>query len=450
MQLTQAFRIRSKQVIAFVGGGGKTTALFRLADELAAQGKRVITTTTTRIFAAQIERAPRHLFYDATPDFITRVLAVLEAHPHLLIVGAETEDGKALGVPPALVDELSARAQVDAILVEADGARMRPFKAPAEHEPVIPDSTTLLVPVIGAPALGASLDDDHVHRAEIIARLAGARIGEPITPNIAARVIAHAEGGLKDKPRHARCIVLVNQVETDEQLESARLLVRLLLGYAGIDAVAIGAAHARRADPIRETHRRVAAIVLAAGAGTRMAGRVKQLLPWRGKTLLENAIDVAMQSSAHQVYVVLGAHAGEIRLAIRNTSAQVIVNREWETGQASGIRAGVRVIPPHIDAAIFINADQPLITSAAIDRVIARYYVTDAPMVVSQFAGRRGSPVLFDRAHFAELMQLEGEQGGRELFARHADELAYVDFEDARLGLDVDTPEEYENVMREM
>lgn len=450
MQLTQAFRINSKQVIAFVGGGGKTTAMFRLADELAAQGKRVITTTTTRIFAAQIERAPQHLFYDAAPDFITRVLTALDAHPHLLIVGAETEDGKVLGVPPKLVDELSARAEVDAILVEADGARMRPFKAPAEHEPVIPDSTTLLVPVIGAPVLGVSLDDDHVHRAEIVARLAGARIGELITPNIAARVIAHVEGGLKDKPLTAHCIVFVNQVETDEQLESARPLARLLLGYAGIDAVAIGAAHARRADPIRETHRRVAAIVLAAGAGTRMEGRVKQLLPWRGKTLLANAIDLALQSSARQVYVVLGAHADEIRLAIHNTPAQVIVNRDWETGQASSIRAGVRVIPPHIDAAIFINADQPLITPAAIDHVIARYHATDAPIVVSQFAGRRGSPVLFDRAHFAELMQLEGEQGGRELFARHADELARVDFEDARLGLDIDTPEEYENVMREM
>jgi molybdenum cofactor cytidylyltransferase len=441
MQLARAFRIRSKEVIAFVGGGGKTAAMFRLARELAAQGKRVITTTTTRLAASQIRHAPKHLVYDWSVDFPVRACETLARHPHLLVIGNETEEGKALGVPPALVDELIALDDVDAVIVEADGARTRPFKAPGEHEPVIPGSTTLLVPVIGVRALGGKIDDTHTHRAEIVARLAGARVGEAITPNVAARVLTHAEGGMKHRPRDARAIALINQVESDAQIETARALARLLLGYGEIDAVALGAA--QREDAVREIHRRVAVVVLAGGAGTRMGDQVKQLLEWRGATLLENALAVAMQASAHQVIVVLGARGDELRLKLHRTTAQIILNRDWETGHASSIRAGVRAIPPPIDAVVFLNADQPFVSADVLDRVIQRHRETDAPIVVASFAGRRGSPGLFDRAHFDELMTLEGEQGGRELLFRHAEQVETVLFDDARLGFDIDTPEDY-------
>lgn len=426
MQLSQAFRLRAKEVVAFVGGGGKTTAMFRLADELVAQGKRVITTTTTHLLTPLPQKGGRG-----------------EA-PHILIVGEEVEGGRVAGIPPTLVDELSTRKDVDAVIVEADGARRLPFKAPAAHEPVIPDSTTLLVPVVGITALGAPLDDAHVHRAEIIARLAGARLGEPITPTLMARVLAHAEGGLKNKPRAARAIALVNQVESDAPLDSARTLARLLLGYAEIDAVAIGAVRLVE-NPIRETHRRIAAIVLAAGGATRMEGRVKQLLPWRGKTLIENAIEIATQSSVTETLVVLGAHAEAIRAVVREMPARIVLNREWEEGHASSIRAGLRALSPNVAAAIFVNADQPWLTASVLDAILQRYRETDAPIVVPFYAGKRGSPVLFDRAHFDKLLTLHGEQGGRELLGKYR--VASVEFADARAGLDVDTWEDYRAIV---
>ncbi len=441
MLFTKSFRLKSKEVVAFVGGGGKTSAMFRLADELVAQGKRVITTTTTRIAIEQTQLAPQCLNYDGSFDFGARVLDALNARSHVLIVGAETVEGKVVGVPPTLVDDLATLDDVDAILVEADGARFRPFKAPAEHEPVIPSSTTLLVPVIGVRALGAPLGDEYVHRAEIVARLAGANLGQAITPNIAARVLTHAEGGLKNQPRGSRAIAFINQIEDDQELSAARTLARLMLGYGAISAVALGAA--QHAEPVRETHRRVAIIVLAAGAGTRMEGRIKQLLTWRGKPLIQNAIDLATKSFAQQIVVVLGAHAEEVRLVIHNAPVQVVINPDWATGHASSIRTGLRGLSPLVDAALFVNADQPLLTSAVLEKILQRYHETDAPIVVPFYAGKRSSPVLFGRTHFGELMHLTGEQGGREMLGLYRDEMARVDFDDAQLGFDVDTPEDY-------
>jgi molybdenum cofactor cytidylyltransferase len=443
MQLHQSFQVQPKDVIAFIGGGGKTTALFRLADEIAATGQRVVATTTTRLAASQVgarEHSP--LRYDGSRDFIERVRAALAGRQPVLIVGENVAEDKVAGVPPAFVDQLVALDGVDAVLYEADGARMLPFKAPAAHEPALANSTTLLVPVIGITALGAPLDAGHVHRAEIVGRLAGAKLGDPVTPTIAARVIANREGGLKLKPHAARVITLINQVENDDQLQAARALARLLLGYKEIGAVAIGAV--RNDDPIRETQRRVAAVILAAGGGTRMRGRIKQLLPWHGKTLIENAISVAASTLAVESIVVLGANAAEIRAAIKHVPVRLLLNRAWETGHASSIRVGLNALGREIDAAIFVNADQPFLSDEVIDRIIQYYYDTGARIVVPLYAGKRASPVLFDRVHFAELKSLQGEAGGRELLLRYPSQIQTVEFADERLGLDIDTPEEYE------
>lgn len=437
MQFHRSLRIQPRAVVAFVGAGGKTSALFRLADELTSQGQRVVVTTTTHLGAAQIVQPC--LRYAPEPDFSARVQTALNEHARVLIVGDDAPANKVAGVPPKFIDALAALKIADAILYEADGARRLPFKAPAAHEPVLAPATTLLVPVVGANVFNQPLDYSNVHRAEIVAQLAGARLGEPVTPLTVARVIVHTNGGLKNKPPHARVMVFVNQVETDAQLLAARELARRLLAYKPIDAVAVGAM--QNANPIRETHRRIAAIILAAGAGTRMGGRVKQLLPWRGKTLIEHAIAIATSSQVNETIVVLGAHVESIRPVVAKLPARVVWNRFWEDGQATSIRAGLNALAPEIDAAIFINADQPLLTTDVIDAMVQRYRETDAAIIAAEYAGRRGSPVLFDRQHFAELANLQGEQGGRALFAQYS--IERVEFADARLGIDIDTLDEY-------
>jgi probable selenium-dependent hydroxylase accessory protein YqeC len=125
---------------------------------------------------------------------------------------------------------------------------MRPFKAPAAHEPVIPPETTLVVPVVGADVFGKPLDDQHVHRPELIGALTGAAPGTPITPEIVARVLAHPEGGRKGVPEGARVVVIVNKVETLPDRAPAHETAARLLDEPAVHAVVL--ANARGNAPV--------------------------------------------------------------------------------------------------------------------------------------------------------------------------------------------------------
>ena len=248
MKLTEALQMTSDEVVALVGGGGKTTAMFRLARELVDNGGSVITTTTTRIFGAQIALAPAHVpAADATRE---RVSAALAVHRHVLVIGAtDAGSGKAEGVSLDLFRRLRAWFPGVCLLNEADGSRMRPFKAPADYEPVIPADTTLVVPVVGADVFGKSLDADHVHRPELVCALSGAPPGTPITPAIVARVLAHPQGGRKGVPAGARVVVLINKVDSLPDRAPARETAERLLREPAIHSVVLASLRAEGMAP---------------------------------------------------------------------------------------------------------------------------------------------------------------------------------------------------------
>jgi probable selenium-dependent hydroxylase accessory protein YqeC len=236
--LADALGMKRAEVVALVGGGGKSTAMFRLAREMAERGGRALTTTTTRIFGTQIALAPAHV----AAAGLTRegVFAALAAHGNVLVIGdTETSTGKAEGVSLELFTRLRAWCPGVCILNEADGSRMRPFKAPAGHEPVIPVETTLVVAVVGADVFGEPLDDDHVHRAGLVSALSGAALGSPITPEVVARVLVQPEGGRKGVPAGARCSILINKVETLPDREPAHETANRLLRDGAVDSVVL-------------------------------------------------------------------------------------------------------------------------------------------------------------------------------------------------------------------
>jgi molybdenum cofactor cytidylyltransferase len=249
VKLREALQMTADEVVALVGGGGKTTAMFRLAREVVDNGGSVITTTTTRIFGAQIALAPAHVpAVDLTRE---RVAAALAAHRHVLVIGAtDAGSGKAEGVSLDLFQLLRAWYPGVCLLNEADGSRMRPFKAPADYEPVIPEDTTLVVPVVGADVFGKTLDADHVHRPELVSALSGAPLGTPITPAIVARVLAHPEGGRKGVPGGARVSVLINKVDSLPDRAPARETAERLLRDPAIHSVVL--ATLRGEQPVLE------------------------------------------------------------------------------------------------------------------------------------------------------------------------------------------------------
>ena len=240
MQLSHALRIRPKEVVVLVGGGGKTTLMFRLADELAASGRRVVTTMTTRIFVGQMNRAPARLVTEDEATLMAELPRALETHRHVIVAGEViVEQDKVQGVPPELLDRIAAHPAVDALIVEADGSRRLPLKAPAPHEPVIPARATVVVPLVGLDVLGQPLDAEHVHRPQLVAELTGAALGDPVTSAMIAAVLAHPQGGAKAVPPTARLIPFLNKAEDEATLAAAREIARLLLQ---------GAANRQRSD----------------------------------------------------------------------------------------------------------------------------------------------------------------------------------------------------------
>lgn len=457
MKLSRALRITPGDVLAFTGGGGKTTAMFQLANELAPT-MRVLTTTTTRIFAAQIKHAPIHVTFNPEQQTIDDLLPQLDAaiavHGQVLLIGrADAASGKAWGVAPSLVDKLAATGHFDVVIVEADGSRMRPFKAPAAHEPVIPSCTTLVIPTAGLDVLGQPLTDTFVHRAGLISQLSGAALGRPVTVETIASVLCHPQGGLKNVPGGARVVPLLNKVDgqvggledgkdSPNTLETARDLAAALLQCERVEAVMMGAARDSE-TPVAEVHSRAAAVILAAGGSTRF-GSPKQLARWGDKTFIEHVADVALASSAGPVIVVLGAEIERCRAALGDRPVQIVVNESWAEGQSTSMRAGLAALPARIGCALFLLVDLPGVTPEIVNRLIQRHRQTLAPLVWPEFAGRRGNPVLFDRRLFPELHQISGDTGGKPLLLAYQDQAERVAVAEAGILLDFDRPEDLE------
>jgi molybdenum cofactor cytidylyltransferase len=187
---------------------------------------------------------------------------------------------------------------------------------------------------------------------------------------------------------------------------------------------------------------RVAAIVLAAGRSTRMRGENKLLIDLAGKPLLRHAVESALLSAARPVLVVAGHQARLVRAALAGLEAAIVDNPEFASGLSSSLKAGIRALPPDTAGALIALGDMPSVSPGDIDRLIEVFLAAQGQaIVVPVHAGERGNPVLWPAAHFAELLALEGDAGGRRLFARHAEAIKEVAFENPAILLDVDTPQ---------
>lgn len=445
MDLRRALRIVKYDLIAFTGAGGKTTAMFRLADELVAAGFKVVITTTTHIYPPTGGQ-PLILSPDES-NLCQRVREGL-AQSRLVIAArdlVQTPEGmKLAGVRSEFVAALRDEARADVVLVEADGSRGRPFKAPGAHEPVIPVMATLVVPVTGLSAISRPLSPEVVHRPEQVTALTGLQPGEAITVEAVATVLSHPQGGLKGVPAGARAIALLNQADDDRRLQAGRDIASLLLRQRPFEAVCIARLNHER-QPICERHDRVAAVILAAGAGQRFGG-LKQLALWHGQPLLTHVVKAVLASQVYEVVVVVGYEAEQIIAFIkaRWPELRIVINPYWPQGQSTSMQAGLQALHPESAAALFVLADQPRLSAEVINALIQRRRETLAPIIAPTYSGQRGNPVLFDRALFPELMAVTGDVGGRGLIHKYADQVAWLPFSAEAAPGDVDKREDLE------
>jgi molybdenum cofactor cytidylyltransferase len=192
----------------------------------------------------------------------------------------------------------------------------------------------------------------------------------------------------------------------------------------------------------------VIGVILAAGEGSRMGGAVKQILPFRGKTILQMVMDNATASSLHRVVVVIGHRADLIEPMIIGKDVTVVVNKEYHKGQSSSLKAGMRALPEGVDAVLFLLGDQPLVKTETINLLLGAYDKSAAPIVIPIFDGKRGNPVLFSRETFSRLELLNEECGARTLFNEYAGRVLQLPVDDPYIHFDLDTEEDYRDLLK--
>jgi molybdenum cofactor cytidylyltransferase len=174
-------------------------------------------------------------------------------------------------------------------------------------------------------------------------------------------------------------------------------------------------------------------------------GQSKALLDWRGIPFVRAAALEAIAAGLDPVIVIAGNDAKQIQDVVRDLPVKVVINSEWQTGQSSSIRVGLKCLPEHIGGAVFQLVDQPQIPQTLLRQLVLEHSLTLAPIILPESGGRRANPGLFDRKVFPELMKLQGDIGGRGIFSHFP--LRTIPWNDEVILLDVDTPEDYQNLI---
>jgi probable selenium-dependent hydroxylase accessory protein YqeC len=228
MHIVDAFDIDLSQheLICLVGAGGKTTTMFALAQELKNRGKSVLVTTTTNIYYPSPSECDE-VVIDGSSD--TNILK--HAQPgRIICLGRDmVNERKLSGIDRKCIAKLYEEKRFDCILVECDGAKHKPIKAPAEYEPVVPGNVTRAIGVIGLDAVGHPIEEAYVHRLEQFCDVVQRRPGEMIDEEAVVELIVSAQGLFKGVPDGSKKYVVLNKAENAQRKAYAGSILTGLL-----------------------------------------------------------------------------------------------------------------------------------------------------------------------------------------------------------------------------
>jgi molybdenum cofactor cytidylyltransferase len=191
-------------------------------------------------------------------------------------------------------------------------------------------------------------------------------------------------------------------------------------------------------------------ILLSAGSSSRL-GKPKQLLNYRGGSLLGNTVNVVAMADAKPLVVVLGYNAALLIPEIDKAKALIVINENYATGMASSIVTGLKYLiekDPLTDGVLILMCDQPFVSAALLNNLIYTQQQTGKPIIASTYGDTTGTPALFHKTIFNELLLLRGDTGARKIIQQHIHEVATVPFEKG--SIDIDTEEDYENLLKRL
>lgn len=178
-------------------------------------------------------------------------------------------------------------------------------------------------------------------------------------------------------------------------------------------------------------------------------GKPKQLLTYKGDSLLKQVTQKALDSNTGPVIIVLGANADLLKKEIENDKVTLVINQDWKQGMASSMITGLNAllsIAPATDAVIFMMCDQPFISMSLLKDLIAMQQATAKSIVASNYGNTIGPPTLFCKSIFSELLKLEGDAGAKKIIQQHTNDVATVHFPEG--SIDIDTTADYESLLK--
>jgi len=329
------------------------------------------------------------------------------------------------------------------LLIEADGAKQRLVKAPAYYEPVIPTDVDHVVVLAGLTALGKPMDETVIHRPKIFSEVTGLKENEIINAENLVTLLGSEEGGLKGVPDISMKVLFLNQADDLVLQSNGGWIARKLLDR--FDRVLVGSLkNPGSSGQIFSVLSQTAGVILAAGGSERLS-TPKQLLNWQGKPFVCQVAQQALEAGLAPLIVVTGAYHGQVVQALAGLPVEIVHNADWQQGQSTSMKAGLKSLPERCESVIFLLSDQPQISSDLIKQLMDRYFKNRKAITAPMVDGQRGNPLLFDRAAFSALAEVKGDRGGRAVINQF--EVDWLPWVDRRILLDVDQAGDYERLL---
>jgi molybdenum cofactor cytidylyltransferase len=197
-----------------------------------------------------------------------------------------------------------------------------------------------------------------------------------------------------------------------------------------------------RLPALKDHH--IAAIVLAAGRGTRMGEAPKMLLPLSdGKTLLRHSVENALALQPAETLVVVRPDLPQLTVSLEGLSVRCVPNPRYQEGMGRSIAAGVQVLGPDIEAVLVVLGDEPFVAGRIFERLVEAFLRERKPVTIPRYGEQFGPPTIFSCKLFPLLAKLEGDTGGRQLVKQQPDLACVVPFAAEERPADVDTPDDY-------
>lgn len=415
------------KIISVVGGGGKTSLIFQLTEELVSLGKKVIVTTTTHMAFA-----PERPFAEAGE--MTKVQKDLEEYGYTVAALKHSEG------PAEKIKSLSGEclqklcSECDVMLIEADGAKGLPLKVPADWEPVIPQMTDMVIGVTGLDCIGKRITDT-VHRPELAAQLLGKSTEDKVTEEDLIK-IACSSRGMKKKVGNREYRVFFNKTDLLPDPQVPDRMIKSLKRkniHAACQSLKFG------------FQKKLAIIILAAGSSRRF-GRNKLLYLVEGEPMFLHALHkaVMVQNRMKEVIssVVVVTQYWEIKEQAEKVGAKVIWNPSPEEGIASSMKLGLEAVRKDRDqdSCLFMVADQPWIKTETLEGLIRSFWNSHKGMAAAAINLEPGNPCIFSRKYDSELRKLTGDKGGKRVINAHPEDVELYEIKDGKELTDVDEP----------